>query len=291
MQYKTAYVETNGIKLHVVMAGPKDGQPVFLLHGFPEFWYGWRKQIEPLAKAGYRVIVPDQRGYNLSDKPKGVKAYSLDKLVADILGLIDALGYKKVNLIGHDWGAVVAWAFAIWHPERLYKLGILNVPHPAVMMNFLRRGDPEQLRRSWYVFAFQIPWLPEYFLRKNDWRNAVRVLRGSGKIHTFTNEDITEYKKAWSQPGAMTAMLNWYRAIGRHRPKMPDGSRVKVPTLMMWGMQDIALSHRMARPSMDYCEDGKLVFFEDATHWVQHDAAEDVTTCLLDFLRSKTSTI
>jgi pimeloyl-ACP methyl ester carboxylesterase len=291
MQYETTYIETNGIKLHVVMAGPKDGQPVFLLHGFPEFWYGWRKQIEPLAKAGYRVIVPDQRGYNLSDKPKGVKAYSLDKLVADILGLIDALGYKKVNLIGHDWGAVVAWAFAIWHPERLYKLGILNVPHPAVMMNFLRRGDPEQLRRSWYVFAFQIPWLPEYFLRKNDWRNAVRVLRGSGKIHTFTNEDITEYKKAWSQPGAMTAMLNWYRAIGRHRPKMPDGSRVKVPTLMMWGMQDIALSHRMARPSMDYCEDGKLVFFEDATHWVQHDAAEDVTTCLLDFLRSKTSTI
>jgi pimeloyl-ACP methyl ester carboxylesterase len=291
MQYETAYVETNGIKLHVVMAGPKDGQPVFLLHGFPEFWRGWSKQIEPLAEAGYRVIVPDQRGYNLSAKPKGVKAYTLGKLADDVFGLMDALGYEKANLIGHDWGAVVAWAFAIWHPERLYKLGILNVPHPAVMMNFLRRGDPEQLRRSWYVFAFQIPWLPEYFLRKNDWRNAVRVLRGSGKIHTFTNEDITEYKKAWSQPGAMTAMINWYRAIGRYRPKMPDGSRVKVPTLMMWGMQDIALSHRMARPSMDYCEDGKLVFFEDATHWVQHDAAEDVTTCLLDFLRSKTSTI
>ncbi len=262
MQYETAYLETNGIKLHVVMAGPKDGQPVFLLHGFPEFWYGWRKQIEPLAKAGYRVIVPDQRGYNLSDKPKGVKAYSLDKLVADILGLIDALGYKKVNLIGHDWGAVVAWAFAIWHPERLRKLGILNVPHPAVMMNFLRRGDPEQLRRSWYVFAFQIPWLPEAIMRSDNWRGAERVLRGSGKIHTFTNEDMKEYKKAWSQPDAMTAMINWYRAIVRHRPKMPQGSRVKVPTLMLWGMQDVALSHRMARPSMDYCDDGKLVFLK-----------------------------
>jgi pimeloyl-ACP methyl ester carboxylesterase len=286
MQSETAYIEANGINLHLVMAGPKDGQPVFLLHGFPEFWYGWRKQIEPLVKAGYRVIVPDQRGYNLSDKPKGIKAYSIDKLVDDILGLMDVLGYEKVNLIGHDWGAVVAWTLAIWHPERLHKLCILNVPYPAVMLNFLRRGDPDQLRRSWYIFAFQIPWLPEYVLRQNDWRNAVRVLRGSGKIHTFTNDDITEYKKVWAQPGAMTAMINWYRAAARYLPKLLKDGHVKVPTLMLWGVQDVALSHRMARPSMDYCEDGKLVFLEEATHWVQHDAAEDVTKFLLDFLGS-----
>jgi pimeloyl-ACP methyl ester carboxylesterase len=284
MQYETAYIETNGIKLHVVMAGPKDGQPIFLLHGFPEFWRGWLKQIEPLAKAGYRVIVPDQRGYNLSDKPKGVKAYTLDKLADDILGLMDVLGYEKANLIGHDWGAVVAWAFAIWHPERLYKLGILNVPHPDVMLRFLRRGDPEQLRRSWYIFAFQIPWLPEYFLRKNDWRNTVRALRGSGKIHTFTNEDIAEYKKAWSQPDTMSAMINWYRAALRYLPKLLKNVRVKVPTLMIWGMRDVALSHRMARPSIDYCDNGKLVFFEDATHWVQHDEAGAVNQLLIEFL-------
>ena len=284
MQYEITYIEANGIKLHVVMAGPKDGQPVFLLHGFPEFWYGWRKQIPSLAEAGYRVIVPDQRGYNLSDKPKGVKSYRVDTLVKDVLGLIDALGYEKVNLIGHDWGAVVAWAFAIWHPERLHKLGILNVPHPAVMFNFLRRGDPEQLRRSWYIFAFQLPWLPETMLRSKNWRGGARVLRGSGKIHTFTNEDIAEYKKAWSQPGAMTAMINWYRALLRYRPRMPKDPRVTVPTLMLWGMQDVALSHRMARPSMDYCDDGKLVFFEDATHWVQHDETEAVNQLLIEFL-------
>ena len=233
MKYETTYIETNEIKLHVVMAGPKDGQPVFLLHGFPEFWYGWRKQIPALVEAGYRVIIPDQRGYNLSDKPKGIKAYRLDKLTDDVLGLMDAFGYDKVNLIGHDWGAVVAWALAIWHPGRLRKLGILNVPHPAVMIRFLRRGDPEQLRRSWYIFAFQIPWLPEYFLHKNDWRNAVRVLRGSGKIHTFMNEDIAEYKRAWSQPGAMTAMINWYRAAVRYLPKLLRDVQVKVPTLMI----------------------------------------------------------
>jgi epoxide hydrolase 4 len=288
MDYETAYIETNGIRLHVVMAGPKDGQPVILLHGFPEFWRGWLKQIEPLADAGYRVIVPDQRGYNLSDKPKGVKSYHIDMLVADFLGLMDAFGYQKANLIGHDWGAAVAWEAAIRHPERLCMLGILNVPHPAVMRNFLRRGDPEQLRRSWYIFAFQIPRLPEYFLRKNNWRNAVRVLRGSGKVHTFSNEDIEEYKKAWSQPDAMRAMINWYRAAARYWRKTKGNQMVKVPTLMLWGMKDVALSHRMARLSMDYCVDGKLVFFEDATHWVQHDETENVTKFLLKFFRQAT---
>jgi pimeloyl-ACP methyl ester carboxylesterase len=273
----------NGINLHVVMAGPKKGVPVLLLHGFPEFWYGWRAQIPALAKAGYRVIVPDQRGYNLSDKPGGASAYRVDTLVQDIVGLADALGYKQINLVGHDWGAVVAWAFALWHPQRLRKLGILNVPHPAVMLRFLGR-DPEQLRRSWYIFFFQLPWLPEYFLRQQDWRGAVRALRGSGKIHTFTNEDIAEYKKAWSQPGAITGMLNWYRAAVRHRPKLPDDLRVKIPTLMMWGMHDVALSYRMARPSLDYCADGKLIFFEDASHWVQHDERELVSQYLLEFL-------
>ena len=284
MQYETAYIETNGIKLHVVTSGTKDGGPVLLLHGFPEFWYGWRKQIPALAKAGYRVIVPDQRGYNLSDKPKGVNAYALDKLVADMLNLIDALGYQKVNLIGHDWGAMVAWVLASRHPERLHKLGILNVPHPAVMLNFLRRGDPEQLRRSWYIFFFQLPCLPEYFIRQNDWRNGDRVLRGSSKRGSFTREDVAEYKRAWSQPSAMTAMLNWYRAAVWHRPKLPKGARVKTPTLMLWGMQDVALSHRMARLSLDYCNEGSLVLFEEATHWVHLDEAEAVNQLLVEFL-------
>lgn len=285
MNYEEKFIDTNNIRLHVIEAGSKIGPPVILLHGFPEFWYGWKKQIPALVEAGYRVIVPDQRGYNLSDKPKGVSAYRVNELVNDIVGLIDALEYEKVNLVGHDWGAMVAWTLAILKPERLHRLSIMNVPHPEVMNRFLRR-DLEQMRRSWYAAFFQLPWLPEAGLRSNNWHGMLRALRGSGKIHTFSNESIAEYKKAWSQPGALTSMINWYRAVFRHRPTMPQGARVRVPTMIMWGMKDVALSHRMARPSMDYCDDGKLVFFEDATHWVQHDAADEVNKLLIEFLKS-----
>jgi epoxide hydrolase 4 len=242
------------------------------------------------VEAGCRVIVPDQRGYNLSDKPKGVKKYNVYTLVDDIIGLIDALGYEKVNLVGHDWGAVVAWTLAIKYPERLHRLSIMNVPHPAVMKRFLMR-DFEQMRRSWYIFFFQLPWIPEAGMKQNNWRNAVRALRGSGKVHTFTNEDIEKYKEAWSQAGAMTAMINWYRAVMRYQPPMPKDPRIKVPTLMMWGMKDFALSHRMARPSMDYVDEGNLIFFPEATHWVQHDAAEEVNHYLVDFILDKASQI
>ena len=290
MELEHSFIETNGIRLHVVQAGPKSGVPVVLLHGFPEFWYGWRKQIPALVEAGCRVIVPDQRGYNLSDKPTGVKEYGVDTLVDDIIGLIDALGYEKVNLVGHDWGAGVAWALAIKCPERLQRLSIMNVPHPAVMKRFLQR-DFEQMHRSWYVFLFQLPWLPEAGMKQGNWRGAEQSMRSSSKPNSFTAEDFLKYKEAWSQPGAMTAMLNWYRALLRHTPKLPDDLRVKVPTLMMWGMQDFALSHRMARPSMDYVDEGNLILFPEATHWVHLDAAEEVNHYLIDFILDKASQI
>ena len=287
MELEHSCMETNGIRLHVVQAGPKSGIPVVLLHGFPENWRCWTHQIPALVDAGCRVIIPDQRGYNLSDKPKGIKSYRIDELVKDILGLIDALEYQKVNVVGHDWGAVVAWMLAYQHPERVQHLGILNVPHPLVMRRFLMR-DIEQIRRSWYVFFFQLPWLPEMGMRADDWRGAVRALRGSGLIHTFTNEDIRKYKEAWSQPGAITAMINWYRAL-RYPLNMPNEMQIRVPTLMMWGIKDVALTHRMARPSIDHVEQGNLILFPDATHWVQRDAAEEVNHYLIDFLLDKAS--
>lgn len=283
MELEHSHIETNGIRLHVVQAGPKSGIPVILLHGFPEFWYGWRRQIPALVNAGCRVILPDQRGYNLSDKPKDKKDYGVSTLVDDVLGLIKALDYEKVNLVGHDWGAAIAWALAIAHPEKLHRLTIMNVPHPAVMGRFLRR-DLEQMRRSWYVGFFQIPWLPEKILTANDFSQMVRAVRGTAKKGSFTDADIEKYKEAWSQPGALTGMLNSYRAIVQLPPKMPVDVRVKVRTLMMWGMKDFALSHRMARPSMDYCDEGNLILFPESTHWVHLDAAEEVNHYLIDFL-------
>ncbi|HQX15747.1 MAG TPA: alpha/beta hydrolase [Anaerolineales bacterium] len=283
MELEHSYINTNGIRLRVVQAGPKSGIPVILLHGFPEFWYGWRKQIPALVKAGCRVIVPDQRGYNLSDKPKDKKDYDVFTLVDDVLGLIKALDYEKVNLVGHDWGAVVAWTLAVTHPEKLHKLTVMNVPHPAVMQKFLRR-DFEQMRRSWYVGFFQIPWLPEKIFTTNNFRRLARAVQGSAKKNSYTDADMEKYKEAWSQPDAITSMLNWYRAIVQHPPQLPEDVRVKVRALMMWGMKDFALSHRMARPSMDYCDEGNLILFPEATHWVHLDAADEVNHYLIDFL-------
>ncbi len=283
MELEHSMIETNGVRLHVVQAGPKSGIPVVLLHGFPEFWYGWRKQIPALVNAGCRVIVPDQRGYNLSDKPKDKKDYGVFTLVDDVLRLIDALDYEKANLVGHDWGGGVAWMLAITHPEKLHKLAILNSPHPAVYLKSLKR-DPDQIRRSWYWLFFQLPRLAEKILSANDFRELIRALRNSAKKHTFTDADIEKYKEAWSQPGAITSMLNWYRAAFQFPPKMPEDMRVKVRTLMMWGMKDFALSHRLARPSMDYCDDRNLILFPESTHWVHLDAADEVNHYLIDFL-------
>ena len=284
---QSQYIITNGITLHVMTDGPEDGPPVILLHGFPEFHYGWRKQVPALAQAGFRVIAPDQRGYNLSDKPGGIPAYDVDVLVRDVIGLLDHYGLEKARLVGHDWGAMVAWLTAIQHPERLEKLAILNVPHPDVMTRFVLE-NPGQRRKSWYVFFFQMPWA-EWILRRDDYHNMERVL--VGRRGSFTPEDILQYKKAWSQPGALTGMLNWYRAFfrralrGSWNPGKITARPVRVPTLMLWGKHDVALSFEMAKPSIDLCEHGELVSFDHATHWLQHDAAEEVNQKLVEFLR------
>ena len=285
---QSLFVNTNGIRLHVAVAGPADGPPVVLLHGFPEFWYGWRHQIEPLAAAGYRVIAPDQRGYNLSGKPRGVENYRVATLATDVTGLLDALGYRQVCLAGHDWGAAVAWETAIRYPERVRRLAILNVPHPDVMSRFLL-SNREQFRKSWYIYFFQLPWIPEAVLRANDWAPAVQMLTQSGTPGSFSPQDIEQYRRAWWRKDAMTSMLNWYRAAfrgalrGPLNPQKVAARRVYVPALILWGKNDIALSYQMAQPSLDLCTEGRLVTFEHATHWVQHDEAKAVSQALISF--------
>ena len=280
------FLPTNGIRLHVVQNGSRYGSLVILLHGFPEFWYGWRHQIQPLAEAGFRVWTPDQRGYNLSDKPIGITAYRLDELAQDVVGLIDAAGVEKCYLAGHDWGAAVAWWVALRHPERLQKLAILNVPHPAVMMRTLMSSFT-QLRRSWYMFFFQIPFLAEATLRNEDWQPVVRMLKAGSKPDSFSQHDLEQYRQAWWRKGAFTGMLNWYRAALQIPPDMTGDMSIHVPTLMLWGAHDIALGREMAQPSLDLCDEGKLIFFEDSSHWVHLDESEAVNKHLVEFFTTQ----
>jgi pimeloyl-ACP methyl ester carboxylesterase len=250
-----------------------------LLHGFPELWYGWRKQIGPLADAGLRVIVPDQRGYNTSDKPGGVAAYRIETLAQDVVGLLDAALLERAAIVGHDWGAVVAWWLALAHPERVWRLAILNAPHPAGMRRHLL-SSPRQMLRSWYVFFFQVPGLPERFLARDGFANLARAVRG-GRRGTCTDEDLVVYREAWAQPGALTAMVNWYRAALRSTGPRPPRLRVRVPTLLLWGARDRFLGREMAEPSAALCDDGRLELFEGATHWLQHDEAGAVNDRLI----------
>ena len=158
-------VHINGIALHVVLTGSPSGKPLIFLHGFPEFWFAWRFQIDHFASLGYRVIVPDQRGYNLSDKPRGIASYSVDLLARDVVGVLDAVTDSKAFVVGHDWGAAVAWYLAARYSERVIRTAMLSVPHPRVFMKNLMM-NPAQLRRSWYMLFFQLPWLPEAILRR-----------------------------------------------------------------------------------------------------------------------------
>jgi epoxide hydrolase 4 len=292
---KTAYeerlIQVNGIYLHTIIAGPETGEPVVLLHGFPEFWYGWRNQIPALVEQGYRVIVPDQRGYNLSDKPEGVHNYRISTLATDVAKLAEALGYDQINLVGHDWGAAVAWWVATIYPKILKKLVILNVPYPSIMADQVKQFNLRQVMKSWYIGFFQIPRLPEAVLKRNNAQPLVDSLLGSAKKDTFTTSDIAEYRKAWLQPQALRSMINWYRAVGDPGPAPLGSVRttrqpgfIKTPTLMLWGEKDIALTKDLAQPSIDLCENGRLIFFPNATHWVQHDEAEAVNQHLIEFL-------
>ena len=283
-QIEFTFITTNGVRLHVAQAGPQDGPLVVLLHGFPEFWYGWRRQIAPLADAGFRVIAPDQRGYNLSEVPKGVEAYRMAELSKDVAGLLDALGRNDCCLVGHDWGAAVAWNVALTYPERVQKLAILNVPHPAVMLDYLKR-NPRQMLKSWYIAFFQIPGLADWLVRLNDFHQAAGSLRGSSQPGTFSDEDIAEYKKAWKNSAGLTGMINWYRALLRYRPSMPEDNRLHMPVRILWGKRDAFLSHEMAGLSAQLCDQAELTLFEHATHWVQHEEAQAVSQALIQFFR------
>jgi len=275
-------VDVGDVRLHVVERGPPDGSPLVLLHGFPEFWYGWRHQLDALAEAGFRVLAPDQRGYNLSDKPRAVRAYALDRLTQDLIGLLDAEGIDRACVAGHDWGGAVAWWAAATRASRLGRVAILNAPHPLVFRRWLWR-DRVQRRRSWYVFFFQIPWLPELWYRRDRFSIGVRSLR-AGSRSRVTEAELDAYRRAWSQPGAVRSMLHWYRAALRHPSAVrPNPELIRTPLLLVWGERDRYLEASMVDPSLALCADARVERLPDAGHWLHHEHPTRVARMLIDF--------
>ncbi len=279
-ELREGYAEIGDVRLHYVEAG--DGPLIVLLHGFPEFWYGWRQQIKPLAAAGFRVVAPDMRGYNLSSRPDGVGAYDIDRLAADVRGLIQERGAQSALLVGHDWGGSVAWATAMNHPEVVDRLAILNAAHPRRLMQGLR--TPRQLGKSWYFFFFQPPWLPERTVRARRWWFFQNFLRDARPA--YTPEEIDRYVESWSQPGAATGMINYYRSSVRQSPKRAEAALrpIQAPTLVIWGQRDRFLGRELAEPDRDDVPNlDRVERLPDASHWVHHDEPERVVQLLVNF--------
>jgi pimeloyl-ACP methyl ester carboxylesterase len=274
----------NGVRLHYVEQG--QGPLVVLLHGFPEFWYSWRHQIPALAEAGFRVIAPDQRGYNTSEKPRGVRSYRVEHLVDDVAALIQHAGESRATVVGHDWGGAVAWAVPMLRPEVVDKLIVMNAPHRQAYNRELRRF--RQLLRSWYVFFFQLPWLPEAGIRFRQYRLIDNVLRREPKRPgAFSEDDIAAYKQALAQPGALSAGINYYRAAVRRNPFASSMLRqIDAPTLLIWGEEDPYLGIRLTEGLQQWVPKIRVERIPNASHWVQIDAAERVNELMIDFLRS-----
>jgi epoxide hydrolase 4 len=285
MTISTRTVEANGFAFAVDEAG--DGDRLALcLHGFPESRFSWRAQMPLLAELGYRVWAPDLRGYGETEpRPQDVDSYRMERLLEDVAALIDAAGAREVMLVAHDWGAAVAWTFAARKVRPLTRLIIMNVPHPAVFAQVLRRS-PKQMLRSWYMAFFQIPGLPERLLLANDARAIRRAFSGMAKDKSrFPDPVLDRYAADAQRPGAMTGMINWYRAAARHPDFMREPwAKIEIPTLVIWGEADAALGLETLEGTDAFVADLQIKRLPGVSHWVQQEAPEAVNALMADWL-------
>lgn len=278
-EIETKFITTNGVKLHTVIIG--SGEPLVLLHGFPDFWFGWAPIIPELKKS-YRLIIPDMRGYNLSDKPQGKENYLIEILIEDLKGLIDELNLKQIYLGAHDWGAVVAWVFAEKYPEKVKKLAILNGPHPKIFQHNLRT-DKEQQKASFYIFEFQKPRGEKFVIVDNFKALKAAVFRTAKNKSAFDEFTKEKYIEAWSQPNAIISGVNYYRA-NFNFDKLTG--IIKVPTLVIHGMQDTAVLPQNLDGLSEYVEDLKIIRVENSSHWVIHDQPEIIISNFKMFFKN-----
>jgi pimeloyl-ACP methyl ester carboxylesterase len=281
-QLQHQFIVSNGIRLHYVTQG--EGPLMLMLHGFPEFWYSWRHQIPEFANH-YNVVALDLPGYNESDKPTDLSAYRLSELVEDVRGVIQGLGYDRCVLVGHDWGGAIAWNFAYTYPELVERLIVLNLPHPAKFAAGLRM--PQQLLRSSYIFFFQLPLLPELVLQAFDHQAIAAGLSNTAvNKAAFTAADLEAYKQAAAKPGAPTAMLNYYRAnIFQPELVSKQWGVLQVPTLLIWGENDVALGKELTYGTEAYVANLTVRYIPNCGHWVQQEKPELVTQYMQEFLQ------
>ncbi len=291
------YADVNGVRLHYASSGT--GELLLFLHGFPEFWYAWREQLDTFGRDGhYRAVAPDMRGYNLSSKPPEVAAYRSSALVEDVRALVARLGHARFTLVGHDWGGVVAWAFALAHPDLLDRLVIVNAPHPAIFARELQR-NPAQQAASQYMLIFRGPDAERLLAANND-AMLFDLMRGWGVHGDFLNaEDRTAYATAWSQPGALTGGLNYYRASPLKPPASSEDARsdwaaldpaalvVHVPTLVIWGERDRALLTGNLDGLDQFVPDLTVKRIPDGSHWVVHEQPVLVDGYIKEFIASR----
>ncbi|MDY7013354.1 MAG: alpha/beta hydrolase [Cyanobacteriota bacterium] len=274
-------IVTNGVKLHYVTQG--EGSLMLMLHGFPEFWYSWRHQIPEFA-SDYQVVALDLRGYNESEKPQEIEAYRMQELMRDVEGVISGLGYESCVLVGHDWGGAIAWNFAYEYPQRVDKLVVMNLPHPALFAEGLR-ANPQQLLRSWYVFLFQLPFVPEWIFQWNDYEAIAAAFRNMAVDKSaFTPADLNAFKNAAAKPGAITAMVNYYRNIFKGLAQPKSWGILEVPTLMIWGEEDAALGKELTYGTEAYVRDFQLRYIPKCSHWVQQEQPQLVNQYMREFL-------
>jgi pimeloyl-ACP methyl ester carboxylesterase len=288
------FVEANGLRFHVVTQGPAAPGAsrglVVLLHGFPEFWYSWRRQIPALAATGFDVAAPDLRGYNDSDKPEGIEAYRITDVVEDVAGIVrglgQELGHERACIVGHDWGGATAYAFAMIHPELTDRLCVLNAPHPALFAREFQRGNVTQLKRSWYMFLFQLPEAPERLLAADNFRMLKGMLTDSARKGTFSKADLACYMETFAKPGALQSAINWYRAAFRGGlPSAREFPKIAAPTLIIWGDGDVFLGKELTRGMRPYFSGPfSLKYLPGVSHWVQQEAPAKVNALLTRFL-------
>lgn len=281
----------NGVHLHLVEAGDPEAPLLLLLHGFPEFWWTWHRQIPVLAEAGFHVVAPDLRGYHRSDAPRGVAAYRLDTLADDVIALADSFDAEDFELVGHDWGAVIAWRVAARIPGRVRHLVPLAGPHPDVWLPEIL-SSPAQALRSTYAGFFQPPWVPEKVLSAFGFRALRAMMRRTSHARAFPPGDLERYAEAWSQPASISGMLNYYRALRLRRAgasAREAPARIMPPTLILWAEHDVALRRRLSERSLERCERGRLSVVPGTSHWLHLEQPQRIADEIIAFLRETRS--